>query len=332
MRQGIDCHQVEWIERKLTQKNSPDYTNQTFGKLTALFPVRKAKNTKETGWLCKCGCGNELFVPTDKLTTGNTRSCSCLLGQITKQRWAQYRDNIIGEKINHLKVISYKGLNNRNVALYEFHCDCGNNIIRTYRSVKGNNSMDCGCGQKQRTQDYINSFIGKRFGHLVVLRYIETVRSGIYNLECQCDCGNITISNNDTLRKGAKISCGCIRSEGEQQIESILKKEEIPFTREYSFSDLISPLGGVMRYDFALLDENNNPVRLIEFDGPQHQQPESFFGGEEKFQKVQANDKLKNEYALSRNIPLIRIPYNEKNKITLSLLLSDKYLITDKKE
>ena len=85
MRQGVDCHQVEWIERKLTQKNSPDYTNQTFGKLTALFPARKAKNTKKTGWLCKCGCGNELFVSTDKLTSGNTRSCGCLHQQIMKQ-------------------------------------------------------------------------------------------------------------------------------------------------------------------------------------------------------------------------------------------------------
>ena len=87
-----------------------------------------------------------------------------------------------------------------------------------------------------------------------------------------------------------------------------------------------------MRYDFALLDKDNNPIRLIEFDGIQHQQPEPFFGGEEKFQKVQANDNLKNKYALSHNIPLVRIPYNEKNKITLSLLLSDKYLITNKKE
>lgn len=328
MREGIDCHQIKWVERKL-YAHSPEYTNQVFGYLTALFPAKETQRKKKAGWICKCECGNEFFATTEKLTTGNTRSCGCQHYTSAKQRWSKYRENLIGEKINNLEVISYEGQNEHNVALYKFRCVCGNEFVRTYRSIKGNDSQDCGCGRIQNTKDYIDSFIGKRFGHLVVLRYLETIKSGIYNFECQCDCGNTTISNNDTLRKGSKISCGCIRSVGENRIAAILKENNISFQQEISFPNLISILGGHPRYDFALFDENHNITRLIEFDGKQHEKTYNYFGGKEKFQKIQNNDSLKNAYALEHHIPLVRIPYSEKDNLSLSLLLSDKYLITE---
>ena len=67
--------------------------------------------------------------------------------------------------------------------------------------------------------------------------------------------------------------------------------------------------------------------RIIEFDGTQHNRPNDFFGGEEKFLKQQENDKIKNQYALSHNIPLVRIPYSKRNTMTIEDLLGDKYLI-----
>ena len=39
-------------------------------------------------------------------------------------------------------------------------------------------------------------------------------------------------------------------------------------------------------------------------------------------------DIIKNEYAVKRGIPLVRIPYSEKGAITLDLLFSDKYLVS----
>jgi len=44
-------------------------------------------------------------------------------------------------------------------------------------------------------------------------------------------------------------------------------------------------------------------------------------------QYIKNNDKIKNEYCKNNNISLVRIPYWEKNKITLEMLLGDKYLI-----
>lgn len=36
---------------------------------------------------------------------------------------------------------------------------------------------------------------------------------------------------------------------------------------------------------------------------------------------------IKNEYALSHNIPLVRIPYWKRNSITLETIMGDQYLI-----
>lgn len=38
------------------------------------------------------------------------------------------------------------------------------------------------------------------------------------------------------------------------------------------------------------------------------------------------NDTLKNQYALSHNIPLVRIPYSKRDSMTLDDILGDSYL------
>ena len=118
-----------------------------------------------------------------------------------------------------------------------------------------------------------------------------------------------------------------IATYGEEIIENISKENNIIYIHDQAiFKDLKLPSGGIGRYDFVLLDEQYHPYRLIEYDGQQHYQAKDYFGGQEGLQKLQKNDKIKNEYAKLHNLPLVRIPYTEKN-ITLELLLSDKYLI-----
>ena len=78
---------------------------------------------------------------------------------------------------------------------------------------------------------------------------------------------------------------------------------------------------------FPVMSNNSEKVvRLIEFDGKQHEKPYDFFGGEEKFLKVQKNDTLKNQYALDHNIPLVRIPYKKRDSMTLDDLLGSEYV------
>lgn len=66
--------------------------------------------------------------------------------------------------------------------------------------------------------------------------------------------------------------------------------------------------------------------RLIEFDGEQHYKDVGFFNTR-TLDQTQEADSVKNAYALSHKINLVRIPYWERDKITLEMLLGDEYLI-----
>ena len=165
--------------------------------------------------------------------------------------------------------------------------------------------------------------INKKFGKLTVKeRSNRKSNDGALYWICECDCGNIVEVRGQNLKRkdgNQTVSCGCYhRSIGATQILTLLTDNNINFIEEYSFIDLPKS-----RYDFAII-ENNQIVRLIEFDGEQHFKNISKWGGLELQQK---RDKIKNEYALSHNIPLVRIPYWERDKITLDLLMSDKYLV-----
>ena len=53
----------------------------------------------------------------------------------------------------------------------------------------------------------------------------------------------------------------------------------LPFEEEYIFPDLLSSSGRPLRFDFAVLDDNGEVDFLIEYQGIQHYQPKSKFGG-----------------------------------------------------
>lgn len=58
----------------------------------------------------------------------------------------------------------------------------------------------------------MKDIIGKRFGKLVVLKYVEHINHRPYYL-CKCDCGNTKIVNGHNLQQGGIISCGCYRKD-----------------------------------------------------------------------------------------------------------------------
>lgn len=125
-----------------------------------------------------------------------------------------------------------------------------------------------------------------------------------------------------TLNK--TFSCGCQRSIGEYNIIQVLNNSQITYIKEYCFPN------SKLRYDFAILDKNKTVIRLIEFDGEQHYENNIKHSGWSTYQKYQytlEHDLLKNNMAKENNIPLVRIPYWERDNISLELLFSDKYLI-----
>lgn len=248
--------------------------------------------------------------------------------------------NLVGTRFTKLEVLFPVHIQGRSKQHYYWlcKCDCGKYIACRSDCLQNNHIQSCGCmiieGVYKKSQDISNCMIGKRFGKLVVDKFVgyKTGNNGIGKAmyQCVCDCGNdkfVVMGN--SLNSGLTLSCGCItRSIGEENIEAILNENNIRFKSEYSFSDLQSYNDRCLRYDFVILDENDVPIRLIEYDGEQHFKPVDRFGGVERFEIQKINDALKNQYAISHDIPLVRIHYSLRNNITIQDLLGDKYVIS----
>ena len=80
---------------------------------------------------------------------------------------------------------------------------------------------------------------------------------------------------------------------------------------------MISTKGAHYAFDFAVLGKDG-AYYLIEYDGIQHYSPKHQFLKEENtLELIQQRDRVKNEYALSHNIPLIRIPYTQFDNLSI---------------
>ncbi|MDD7756883.1 MAG: hypothetical protein PUJ51_20740 [Clostridiales bacterium] len=114
-------------------------------------------------------------------------------------------------------------------------------------------------------------------------------------------------------------------SRGEIKIEEILKENGIPFKEEYSFPDLVTNSGRPLRFDFAIFDDEGQLEFLIEYQGIQHYEAKSKFGGYAGLRKQQYNDMQKRIYCKKNNIILIAIPYTDEGRITYDYIMKAYY-------
>lgn len=198
-------------------------------------------------------------------------------------------------------------------------CDCGNTKVVAKTQLTSGKSKSCGCK---------GSFLapGQQFQEWTVLKKDEyTNEHGSQFYICKCSCGVERSVRMADLLNGSSKNCGHSRyilSKGAQAIKDYLTENNIAFYQEYVFSDLPN-----RRFDFAIYDtqESQKIIRLIEFDGQQHDlNSKSSWHTEELVQR----DIEKNQYALTKGIPLVRIPYY-KTTITEQDLFGEKYLIEE---
>lgn len=97
----------------------------------------------------------------------------------------------------------------------------------------------------------------------------------------------------------------CNSSHGEQKIEKWLKLKKYDFERQFKFDDC--KVKRQLPFDFAVFKNEN--VIVIEYQGIQHYQPISLFGGDSGYRKRVRYDNIKREYCKKNHIELIEIPY-----------------------
>ena len=220
---------------------------------------------------------------------------------------------VIAEAPNH---VSPDGTSRK---MYLCKCDCGTIKPVAATQLRAGKSKNCGC-----KGSYLSS--GEKYQDWTVLEKSSEKNShGSQFYLCQCSCGVIRTVRMADLLNGSSKNCGHSRlklSQGAQAIKDFLLENDIAFYQEYSFNDLPN-----RRYDFAIFEKSKPKVitRLIEFDGEQHCKDSRSNWHTEDLVK---RDKEKNDYALSHNIPLIRIPHY-KTTITEKDIFGDKFLVEE---
>ncbi len=185
--------------------------------------------------------------------------------------------------------------------------------------------------QNIKPHKFYEDLTGKRFGKLLVLNKSNKSGRRLY-WDCQCDCGKTITIKGDHLRQNRQFSCGCLNSKGEYIISELLRQNNIMFITQYRFDDFVSDTNNIpYRFDFGII-QNNKLSYLIEFDGEQHyyaNTAKSSWNSPENFEKTLERDCKKNNYCKINSIPLIRIPYFIKDKITIEdlKLETSKYII-----
>lgn len=58
----------------------------------------------------------------------------------------------------------------------------------------------------------------QRFGLLVAVRPVRDPKRPRFLWECKCDCGGTQVADPGRLRRGAVMSCGCLRSEAAKRM------------------------------------------------------------------------------------------------------------------
>lgn len=295
-----------------------DETGNKYGSLTVIS-VTKDKNDC-TAWLCKCDCGNTKIVRGSDLRKGKithcSKSCPCKIN-------GKFIDEI-GNRYGFLTVLHRAEENSpSNKVMWHCKCDCGNEIDVIGESLRENLTKSCGCKSKElNAQSHTRDLKNQPFGYLIPIEIVRRSPEGnIWRCKCNCGCGrdDIEISSHRLLSNNTK-SCGRIRrSHAEIEIENYLKNNNFNYKTEYSFEDLISEKNKKLRFDFAVFKTEKELSFLIEFDGAQHFAPVEYFGGEEGYLALKKNDELKNIYCKNKNIPLLRIKYDEDilNKIKI---------------
>lgn len=140
--QSCGCRKSDII----SECQSIDLMGKQFGYLTAIKPAYRRSKKETLKWECICKCGNHTTVATEKLISGDTQSCGCLVKERIHE--TTFKD-LTGKRFGKLIVIKLHEIkrygNGQQKTLWECQCDCGNRTIVSTGSLRSGKTVSCGC-------------------------------------------------------------------------------------------------------------------------------------------------------------------------------------------
>src|SRR4051812_45407686 len=109
--------------------------------------------------------------------------------------------DLTGQKFNDLLAIYSKKENGK--VYWWCRCNCGNEKFILNYKLKNGETKSCGCRKTNKPFD--PTFIGQKFGKLVVISFSHKGRVGKstkHFWNCKCDCGNETKVPKGALKSG----------------------------------------------------------------------------------------------------------------------------------
>ena len=141
------CRKAEEARRqtKVTPK-------QRYGRLTVVEDTHQRKD-KRPVWRCLCDCGNEAYVTSKNLLNGATKSCGCIVSEMSE---AKSFVDITGKRFGRLTVTGHAGKRKTKAGspynVWECQCDCGNKTLVKTADLNDGNTKSCGCMKASYTE------------------------------------------------------------------------------------------------------------------------------------------------------------------------------------
>lgn len=262
----------------------------------------RVNNHGEILWDCVCPFCKEITTQTYYiLRTNRVKGCKKCRGKNTAV-------DITGQRFGRLTAIEYIGSNKGQGAIWRCKCDCGNEVNVKKNCLTTGGTKSCGCLNRAQLISPKRDLTGEKFGFLKVIKYTgENSKNNGSNWLCLCEnCGTEVVVSQHCLMQG-QISCGCVKSKSEIVITQFLTENKISFLKQYQFDDLKSTKGYPLRFDFAILNDDNSLQMLLEYQGQQHFKAVPYWGGEEGYKRRKEYDDLKRKYCKDHGLNLVEI-------------------------
>jgi len=256
----------------------------------------------------KCNiCGYETFLRTNKFL-----SCAkCANANTKKSNTEEFinKSMLVHEDKYDYSLVEYIN----SVTKVKIICNRCNTIFeqRPHDHLNGNNCPKCVIqSRKSNKEEFILRADMKHLGKYdySLVEYINSKTK----VKILCNRCNTIFEQRPHVHLYNRGCPKCNESKGELRVAKYLSEKNIKYTRNKIFKTLKYKL--YLKPDFYLDDLN----LLIEYDGEYHYKAIIGSTLEEKqkrFENCQRRDKIKNEWAKANNIPLLRIPYWDFDRI-----------------
>jgi len=253
-------------------------------------------------------CGHKWLVETRSFVY-NGRRCPNCFG--TKK---QSIDDIINRckdlHDDEYKILNFNNYTNNKSKIEVIHNKCGHIYdVVVQNFLNGTKCAKCS-GSLKLTKDEVIKRFNFIYGDDYKPILDEEPKNGKTKIKViHKNCGNLWMASISNILYNNTACPFCKMSKGEKSIKKYLDLKKIEYKIEYRFDDCryIRPLP----FDFFLPEYNI----CIEYDGIQHFEPISFFGGDFSLIRNKKIDLIKSTFCSKHDIRLIRINYKDKLKI-----------------